>query len=111
MVANDDRDRDHGSYYYGEQDENGIDLSLIRENLKLTPLERIRLADKAATELIQLRRQGYGKLERMLGPVAAMLTIADDMDRHDLELLTWARLNCRMIGRKTYWRGEMEVRR
>lgn len=26
---------------YGEQDENGIDLSLIRENLKLTPTERL----------------------------------------------------------------------
>lgn len=27
---------------YGEQDENGVDLSLIRENLKLTPIERLR---------------------------------------------------------------------
>jgi len=111
MDGNDVRDRDHGSHYYGEQDENGIDLSLIRENLKLTPLERIRRAHKAATELIQLRRQGYRELKRMLGPVAAMLTIADDMDRHDRELLTWARLNCRMIGRKVCGPGEMEARR
>lgn len=27
---------------YGEQDENGVDLSLLRENLKLTPWERLR---------------------------------------------------------------------
>lgn len=25
---------------YGEQDENGIDISLLRENLRLTPTER-----------------------------------------------------------------------
>jgi hypothetical protein len=45
---------------YGEQDENGIDLSLIRANLKLTPLERVRLGDIArrrALEMIELGRQ------------------------------------------------------
>lgn len=26
---------------YGDQDENGVDLSLLRENLKLTPRERL----------------------------------------------------------------------
>ena len=26
---------------YGEQDENGIDISLLRENLKLTPSQRL----------------------------------------------------------------------
>jgi len=26
---------------YGEQDENGIDISLLRENLKLTPTQRL----------------------------------------------------------------------
>ncbi len=26
---------------YGEQDENGIDISLLRANLKLTPTERL----------------------------------------------------------------------
>jgi hypothetical protein len=26
---------------YGEQDENGVDISLLRENLKLTPAERL----------------------------------------------------------------------
>jgi len=34
--------------YYGEQDENGVDLSLIRENLKLTPTQRARRGDIAA---------------------------------------------------------------
>jgi hypothetical protein len=28
-------------YPYGEQDENGVDISLLRENLKLTPRERL----------------------------------------------------------------------
>ncbi len=27
---------------YGDQDENGVDLSLLRENLKLTPTERLK---------------------------------------------------------------------
>ena len=26
---------------YGEQDENGVDISLLRENLKLSPRERL----------------------------------------------------------------------
>jgi hypothetical protein len=34
---------------YGEQDENGIDISLLRENLKLTPTQRLeRLAGALA---------------------------------------------------------------
>jgi hypothetical protein len=42
-------------HYYGEQDENGVDLSLIRENLKLSPLERVRRRHRAAMGLLQLR--------------------------------------------------------
>ena len=47
---------------YGEQDENGIDLSLIRENLRLTPLERIRKADVARRQTLKLIE--YGKQHR-----------------------------------------------
>ncbi|MCH8052712.1 MAG: hypothetical protein IH895_01500 [Planctomycetes bacterium] len=43
---------------YGEQDENGIDLSLIRENLRLTPLERIRKADAARRQALRLLEHG-----------------------------------------------------
>jgi hypothetical protein len=32
---------------YGEQDENGIDVSLLRQNLRLTPTERLRKHQKA----------------------------------------------------------------
>lgn len=35
-------------YFAQIQDENGVDLTLIRENLKLTPTERVRRMDKAA---------------------------------------------------------------
>jgi hypothetical protein len=45
-----------GPNYYGEQDENGIDLSLIRENLKLSPLERIRKGDRARRQALRLRQ-------------------------------------------------------
>ena len=62
MDANDDQRRDHGSHYYGEQDENGIDLSLIRENLKLTPLERIRRGDLARRQTLRLLE--YGRRHR-----------------------------------------------
>ena len=48
--------------YYGEQDENGIDLSLIRENLKLTPLERIRIAGAARRQALRLLE--YGRRHR-----------------------------------------------
>ncbi len=43
-----------GPNWYGEQDENGIDLSLIRENLKRTPEERIRRADRARRQALKL---------------------------------------------------------
>jgi len=48
--------------WYGEQDENGVDLSLIRESLKLTPTERIRRADRARRDALRL--QQYGRLNR-----------------------------------------------
>jgi len=44
-----------GPHQYGEQDENGVDLSLIRENLKLSPLERLRRGDRATTDVLWLR--------------------------------------------------------
>ena len=39
---------------YGYQDENGIDLSLIAANLRMTPDERIRQAEKAAQQLARM---------------------------------------------------------
>ena len=51
-----------GPNWYGEQDANGIDLSLIRENLKLTPLQRIRKADKARRQALRLSE--YGRRHR-----------------------------------------------
>jgi hypothetical protein len=47
-------------HYYGDQDENGVDLSLIRENLKLSPEERLVRADRArqnALELLEIGRR------------------------------------------------------
>ncbi|MBL8878559.1 MAG: hypothetical protein JNG88_05510 [Phycisphaerales bacterium] len=44
--------------WYGEQDENGVDLSLIRENLKLSPLERIRRGDRARRDALRLQALG-----------------------------------------------------
>ena len=40
---------------YGEQDENGTDLSLIRELLRLTPQERLRRGDSATTDMLRVR--------------------------------------------------------
>src|SRR5690348_16297891 len=39
---------------YGEQDENGVDLSMIRENLKLKPTERIIRHDHALAGITEL---------------------------------------------------------
>jgi len=44
--------------WYGEQDENGVDLSIIRQNLKLTPTERIRRADEARLDALRIREYG-----------------------------------------------------
>ncbi len=51
---------------YGEQDENGIELSLIRENLRLTPLERIRKADAARRQALRLLEHGRRHREHTL---------------------------------------------
>lgn len=42
---------------FPEQDENGVDLSLIRSNLRLTPTERVRKADAALKGYERLRQQ------------------------------------------------------
>ena len=59
-------ERFFGPDYYGEQDPNGIDLSLIRENLKLTPLERIRKADAHRREALRLMEYGRRHRENAL---------------------------------------------
>ncbi|HEX5472977.1 MAG TPA: hypothetical protein VFW73_13880 [Lacipirellulaceae bacterium] len=48
--------------WYGEQDENGVDLSLIRENLKLTPAERLLRGDRARDNALVLME--YGRRQR-----------------------------------------------
>jgi len=50
--------------WYGEQDENGVDLSLIRENLKLTPTERLRRGDQARRSALRLMEIGRKHRER-----------------------------------------------
>ena len=54
-----DNSREHVEQYlsehpYGFQDENGIDLSLILANLRMTPDERIRQAQQAAQQLARM---------------------------------------------------------
>ena len=53
--------------WYGEQDENGVDLSLIREILKLTPTERVRRADRARRDALRLREYGRQHREELAG--------------------------------------------
>ena len=43
---------------YGEQDENGVDISLLRENLKLTPTERLQKHQNALRSFQEVRRAG-----------------------------------------------------
>lgn len=43
---------------YGEQDASGVDISLLRENLKLTPLQRLH---KLERELRSLRDLAWRK--------------------------------------------------
>lgn len=57
-----DESRKDARLDYGEQDENGVDLSLIRDNLRRTPAERVRQADKARRDYLRL--QEYGRRNR-----------------------------------------------
>jgi len=43
---------------HGDQDENGVDLSLLRENLKLTPTERWIKHQRALMLTLEVRRAG-----------------------------------------------------
>lgn len=55
-----------GPHYYGEQDENGTDLSLIRENLRLSPMERVRKADMARRQTLVLMEYARRNREERL---------------------------------------------
>ena len=48
--------------WYGEQDENGVDLSLIQESLRRTPEQRLLRGDGGRRSALQLRE--YGILHR-----------------------------------------------
>ncbi len=43
---------------YGEQGESGFDVSLLRENLKLTPTERIQELQKSLIRFEEVKRAG-----------------------------------------------------
>ena len=43
---------------YGDQDENGVDVSLLRENLKLTPTQRWDKHQRALALALEVRRAG-----------------------------------------------------
>ena len=45
---------------WGDQDENGVDLARLRENLKLTPAERLRKLD-AARYIFEIGRNARTK--------------------------------------------------
>lgn len=52
---------------HGEQDENGVDLGLIRSILLLSPTERIRRGDKARRDALRLREYGMRSREKRGG--------------------------------------------
>ena len=55
MTAEEYLEKSKDPLWYGEQDENGVDLSLIRENLSRPPIERLRRGDNQSRALLQLR--------------------------------------------------------
>lgn len=57
-----DRGDDDSRLDYGEQDCNGIDLTLIRECLQLTPTEHVRRGDRARRDALRLL--DYGRRNR-----------------------------------------------
>ena len=51
----------------GEQDESGVDVSLIRELLALSPTERVRRGDKARRDALRLHEYGRKHREKRAG--------------------------------------------
>ena len=51
--------------WYGEQDENGVDLSIIRDNLKRSPTERLRRGDRATTDALRIRNHARPVVRRI----------------------------------------------
>ena len=51
---------------FGEQDANGIDLASLRENLRLTPTERLRRHQQALGLSLEVRRAGNTARSRRL---------------------------------------------
>ena len=52
---------------YGEQDENGTDLSLIRSLMETTPLERVRAGDEARRSALWLRQHARVRPQELSG--------------------------------------------
>jgi len=57
--------------WYGEQDENGTDLSLIRSNLRLSPAERLLEGDRACDGTLRLMEYGRRQRKRNFKPKSA----------------------------------------
>lgn len=49
---------EQGTRPFGEQNEDGVDLSLIRENLRLTPTQRLQRHQRALELMKEVRRAG-----------------------------------------------------
>ncbi|HKI34200.1 MAG TPA: hypothetical protein VKA46_20275 [Gemmataceae bacterium] len=60
------REKPPGAGSYGEQDENGVDLSLLRYTLSLSPLERLRHMERHARDTQLLIE--YGRRAREAPP-------------------------------------------
>ena len=59
-----------GARHLREYDENGIDLTSIRENLKLTPEQRVRRGEERARRLPERIAHIERRLDAVMGPVA-----------------------------------------
>ena len=58
LVVVDPNERPRGADNYGEQDANGVDLSLIRYMLSLSPLDRLRVMERHARDTLILMEYG-----------------------------------------------------
>ena len=64
MAVEKEKTRKQSTDDYGELDDNGVDLSLIRMNLRLTPAERLRRGDKARRDAVRLLEYGRRNREK-----------------------------------------------
>jgi hypothetical protein len=71
-----------GPTNYGEQDENGVDLSLIRANLALSPVQRLREGDRRRRSSLSMQEYHRRVRKKIRSAAPHLLRVYDKLGLH-----------------------------